>query len=142
MSPRTTTGADSALVPDPPPWDERLWAAIGDPSRRRLLDVLLAEGGATANTLAGTVPFTRQAVSKHLGVLERAGLVGATRQGREVRYTVRADRLEEATSAMNAVASRWQRRLLTIKRIAEAIEDQAGTVVLSDEKASRRSSKG
>jgi len=48
-----------------------------------------------------------------------AGLVDARRQGREVRYTVRPDRLDAAAQALNAAASRWDRRLVAIKRLAE-----------------------
>ena len=54
---------------------DELWAAIADPTRRRLLDALLAHGEATATVLAGDVPVTRQAVAKHLAILDRAGLV-------------------------------------------------------------------
>jgi DNA-binding transcriptional ArsR family regulator len=50
-----------------------LWAAVADPTRRRLLDALLARGEATATTLAGDVPVTRQAVAKHLSVLAPRG---------------------------------------------------------------------
>ena len=76
--------------------DEALWAAVGEPSRQRLLDVLLARGEATPSALAEELPFTRQAVSKHLAVLGRAGLVEGRRQGREVRYVVRPERLDAA----------------------------------------------
>ena len=69
--------------------DEELWAAVAEPSRRRVLDVLLARGEATSTALAGELPLTRQAVAKHLAVLDRAGLVEGRRQGREVRYVVR-----------------------------------------------------
>src|SRR5262249_8667133 len=55
--------------------DDELWAALGDPARRRLLDLLLVEGSGTATSLSGAMPVTRQAVAKHLGVLERAELV-------------------------------------------------------------------
>jgi len=96
-----------------------LWEAITDPTRRRLLDALVERGGATATTLSSTVPVTRQAVAKHLGVLERAGLVQSRRHGREVRFEVCQDRLAEATEAMTAVASRWDRRLAAIKHLAE-----------------------
>lgn len=58
-----------------PAIDDELWAAIGDPTRRRLLDLLLADGSGTATSLSGHLPVTRQAVAKHLGVLERAELV-------------------------------------------------------------------
>jgi DNA-binding transcriptional ArsR family regulator len=100
--------------------DDELWAAIADPSRRRVLDLLVERGEASASWLAGQVPFTRQAVSKHLVVLEEAGLVGRRKQGREVLYRVDADRLDQASRAMADLAQRWDRRLVTIKRLAEA----------------------
>lgn len=99
--------------------DDALWSAIADPSRRRLLD-LLVRGEGTASSLAQEVPFTRQAVAKHLGVLEEAGLVTRYKAGREVRFRVEPDRLDQATRAMAQVASEWDRRLGAIKRIAEA----------------------
>ncbi|HTJ74544.1 MAG TPA: metalloregulator ArsR/SmtB family transcription factor [Acidimicrobiales bacterium] len=105
--------------------DDELWAAIADPSRRRVLDLLVQRGEASASWLAGQVPFTRQAVSKHLVVLEEAGLVGRRKQGREVLYRVDADRLDQASRAMADVAQRWDRRLATIKRLAEAAHAQA-----------------
>lgn len=61
--------------------DDELWAAVADPMRRRLLDVLLATGEATATTLAEELPVTRQAIAKHLAVLDRAGLVEGRRRG-------------------------------------------------------------
>ena len=100
--------------------DEELWAAVAEPGRRRLLDVLLARGEATATTLASELPITRQAVTKHLAVLERVGLVEARRHGREVRYTVRPERLDAAAQAMAQVAARWDGRLRAIKRLAES----------------------
>ena len=70
--------------------------------------------------LAGELPVTRQAVAKHLAVLDRAGLVDARRQGREVRYAIRPQRLDAATRAMAQVAADWDARLSAIKRIAES----------------------
>jgi DNA-binding transcriptional ArsR family regulator len=99
---------------------DELWAAVAEPTRRRLLDVLLAHGEATATTLAGELPVTRQAVAKHLAVLDRAGLVEGRRQGREVRYAVRPERLDAATQWMTRVASEWDGRLAAIKRLAES----------------------
>jgi DNA-binding transcriptional ArsR family regulator len=101
-------------------YEDELWAAIAEPSRRQLLDVLLAHGEATPTILAAQLPFTRQAVSKHLAVLARVGLVEAHRSGRETRYTVRLERLDAAAQAMAQAAARWDRRLQTIKRLAEA----------------------
>ena len=68
--------------------DDDLWSAIGDPTRRRMLDLLLADGGGTATSLSEQLPVTRQAVAKHLGVLDRVGLVHGTAAGRERRYRV------------------------------------------------------
>src|SRR3954449_1055910 len=100
--------------------DDELWAAIADPSRRRVLDLLVQGGEASASWLAGQVPFTRQAVSKHLVVLEQVGLIRRRKVGREVLYQVDAARLDEATRAMAELARQWDRRLVAIKRLAEA----------------------
>ena len=99
--------------------DDELWEAMADPTRRKLLDLLVARGQATATTLTADMPVSRQAVSKHLVILERVGLIDGHRQGREVRYAVREQRLAEATQALSEVADRWDRRLRTIKRLAE-----------------------
>jgi ArsR family transcriptional regulator, cadmium/lead-responsive transcriptional repressor len=105
--------------------DDELWSAIADPSRRRLLDLLVRDGEASASALAHEVPFTRQAVAKHLVILEQAGLVTRHREGREVRFRVDPGRIDEATRAMARQASDWDRRLASIKRLAEAAHRDA-----------------
>src|SRR5580704_8621711 len=95
--------------------DDELWSAIGDPSRRRVLDLLVSNGEVSASWLAGKVPFSRQAVSKHLVVLEHAGLISRRKQGREVLYRVEVDRLDQAARAMADLAAQWDRRLAAIK---------------------------
>ncbi|MCU1488838.1 MAG: ArsR family transcriptional regulator [Acidimicrobiaceae bacterium] len=105
--------------------DDELWSAIADPSRRRVLDLLVSNGEVSASWLAGHVPFSRQAVSKHLVVLEEARLVSRRKQGKEVLYQVESDRLHQATRAMADLASQWDRRLGAIKRLAEATHAQA-----------------
>ena len=102
-----------------PAGEDELWEAVADPSRRKVLDLLLAHGQATPTMLAAQLPFTRQAVAKHLAILARAGLVEARRHGREVRYTIRAERLDAAARAMADAAARWDQRLHAIKRLAE-----------------------
>ncbi|HEY2054244.1 MAG TPA: metalloregulator ArsR/SmtB family transcription factor [Solirubrobacterales bacterium] len=104
---------------------DALWAAVGDPTRRQLLDALLARGEATATALADELPVTRQAIAKHLAVLDRAGLVDVRKAGREVIYAVRPERLDEVSRDMAQVASTWDRRLATIKRLAEAAAAEA-----------------
>ena len=86
-------------------------------------------GGCTS--VAGELPVTRQAVVKHLAVLDRAGLVEGRRQGREVRYAVRPERLDVATRSMAQLAVEWDSRLAAIKRIAEAQETNAASPATS-----------
>ncbi|AXK37544.1 transcriptional regulator [Streptomyces armeniacus] len=112
------TDADSEAV-------DSVLTALADPTRRLLLDLLAAQGEATATTLAERLPVSRQAVVKHLGVLDGAGLVSANRVGREVRYAVRSAALDATARWMAALASEWDRRLANIKRIAEAAERDA-----------------
>lgn len=107
--------------------DDEVWAAVGDPLRRRLLDALLSRGEATATTLAGELPVTRQAVAKHLAVLDRVGLVERRRQGREVRYAVRPEQLDAATRWLARIAAQWDDRLAAIKRLAESSERERPT---------------
>ncbi|MFB9679347.1 ArsR/SmtB family transcription factor [Streptosporangium vulgare] len=96
--------------------------ALADPTRRLLLDLLAERGEATATTLAEGLPVSRQAVVKHLAVLESAGLVSGSRVGREVRYVVRPAALDTAGRWMTALAADWDRRLANIKRVAEEAE--------------------
>ncbi|MHC1559055.1 ArsR/SmtB family transcription factor [Actinomycetospora sp. C-140] len=117
----TLPEADAAVV-------DGVLAALADPTRRRLLDLLSGHGQATASTLAQHVPVSRQAVVKHLVVLDDAGLVEATKVGREVRYTVRPDSLDATARWMTALAADWDRRLARIRRFAEAAEiSETGT---------------
>jgi ArsR family transcriptional regulator, cadmium/lead-responsive transcriptional repressor len=102
--------------------DDDLWSAIGDPTRRRLLDLLLAEGQGTATTLSAHLPVTRQAVTKHLVVLDRVGLVRPSPAGREKRYQVDEAQLARAAAQLNSVGALWDARLRRIKTLAEAIE--------------------
>ena len=100
-------------------------AALADPTRRELLDLLAARGEATATTLAERLPVSRQAVVKHLAVLDAAGLVSGGRVGREVRYSVRPAALDATARWMAALADDWDRRLANIKRVAEALEQDS-----------------
>ena len=100
--------------------EELLLEAVADSSRRRVLDLMLQHGEVTPTALAAELPFTRQAVTKHLAVLDRAGLVDSVRRGREVRYSVRPEHLDIAVRAMAKVAARWDARLDAIKSAAEA----------------------
>jgi ArsR family transcriptional regulator, cadmium/lead-responsive transcriptional repressor len=102
--------------------DDLLWSAVGDPTRRRMLDLLLVDGTATATSLSKQLPVTRQAVAKHLEVLGRAGLVHGAAAGREHRYRVDDAQLARAASQLANVGSSWDGRLRRIARIAENLE--------------------
>ena len=104
------------------PVDDELWSAIGDPTRRRMLDLLLTDGDGTATSLSERLPVTRQAVAKHLSVLDRVGLVHATAAGREKKYRVDEPRLARAVAQLSSVGAAWDARLRRIKRIAEALQ--------------------
>jgi DNA-binding transcriptional ArsR family regulator len=96
-----------------------LFAALADPTRRQVLDLLAARGEGSASSLAAAMPVSRPAVIKHLTVLDRAGLVQSRRQGREVLYSVRPEPLQSASRWMAALAADWDRRLAALKRLAE-----------------------
>jgi DNA-binding transcriptional ArsR family regulator len=104
--------------------DDELWSAVGDPTRRRMLDQLLADGTGTATSLSEQLPVSRQAVAKHLAVLDRAGLVHSAAAGRERRYRVDDAQLARAADQLADVGSAWDGRLRRIARIAEEIERQ------------------
>ncbi|MEU8793198.1 metalloregulator ArsR/SmtB family transcription factor [Streptomyces sp. NPDC048643] len=97
--------------------------ALADPTRRQLLDLLAEKGTATATTLAERLPVSRQAVVKHLVVLDAAGLVSGGRVGREVRYALRPAALDAAARWMAALAADWDRRLAHIKQAAETPDE-------------------
>jgi DNA-binding transcriptional ArsR family regulator len=96
-----------------------LFAALGDPTRRQVLNILAARGEASATAIASQLPVSRPAVVKHLGVLDRAGLLEERRRGREVLFSVRPEPLASASRWLAAVASEWDRRLTALKRLAE-----------------------
>jgi DNA-binding transcriptional ArsR family regulator len=78
--------------------DDELGAAVGDPTRRQMLDLLLTDGRGTATTLSGQLPVTRQAVAKHLGVVARVGLVHVKPAGRERVYQIDEAQLARAVA--------------------------------------------
>ncbi len=106
--------------------EDVLWSAIADPTRRRVLEGVLAHGAASASTLAGELPVTRQAIAKHLDVLGQAGLVVDRKDGRERLWLAEPTRVDEAAQILARVAGDWDRRLAKIKELAEAAERAAG----------------
>ena len=95
-----------------------VFAALGDETRWSVL-AALGEGDASASALAGRLPVSRQAIAKHLAVLEEVGLVEPVRAGREVRYRVLGARLRATATRLDEIGIQWERRLAVIKEIAE-----------------------
>jgi DNA-binding transcriptional ArsR family regulator len=97
-----------------------VFAALADPTRRHLVAVLGAGGGATATGLAAELPISRQAVAKHLATLSRAGLVSQSRRGRESLFELDPRPLADAAQWLTAVGAEWDTRLADLKRLLEA----------------------
>lgn len=90
---------------------DAVFDALGDPTRRAVLELVGRTGPATATELAAHLPVTRQAVVKHLDTLRAAGLVESNRTGRDVRYGLTAAPLESAAAWMARVGTTWDARL-------------------------------
>jgi DNA-binding transcriptional ArsR family regulator len=97
-----------------------VFSALGDPTRRELLEQVATRGEATATELAAALPITRQAVAKHLNVLAGAGLVQPRREGRETRYAPTPEPLGEAIAWMADLGAQWDTRLARLARSAAA----------------------
>jgi DNA-binding transcriptional ArsR family regulator len=97
-----------------------VFAALGDPTRLSLL--LTLSDGATRSiaTLSADTQMTRQAVTKHLHVLEGAGLVASVRVGRESRFAYRPEPIAEAMSYLDQVSAQWDAALGRLKAFVES----------------------
>lgn len=93
---------------------DAVFLALADPTRRAVMR-RLADGPATPSDLAGELPVSRQAVSKHLAVLRDAGLVTSARAGREHRFTLTPAPMTDAVSWMSTVGARWDDRLAALR---------------------------
>jgi len=102
---------------------DAVFKALADPSRRRLLDGLASEPGATLGALCAPLPITRQAVSKHLAVLESAGLVVSRWSGREKRHWLNPVPIVEIHDRwLSRFTATRARRLLELRRALEEKE--------------------
>jgi DNA-binding transcriptional ArsR family regulator len=99
-----------------------IFPALADPMRRDLLLNLAENSPKTATQLAEEYPITRQGILKHLRILEEAGLVTVSQQGREKRYSLRPEPLNDVSAWIDAIGAKWDERLLRLKKLVE--EDQ------------------
>jgi DNA-binding transcriptional ArsR family regulator len=93
-----------------------VFSALADPTRRRVVSELASRQSVTATELARVLRITRQAVAKHLGALAAAGLAAPRRQGRETRYELTPEPLEEAVAWIASVGGQWDERLARLER--------------------------
>ena len=93
---------------------DRVFDALADPPRRRIVEQL-GRAPATAGDLAADLPVSRQAVVKHLAVLEEADLAVGERDGRRVVYRLTPAPLVDAARWMHDVGAEWDDRLEQLK---------------------------
>jgi len=112
MGPRRPASAetfDSSVV----------FAALGDRTRFDLVSTLSNEGPLSITRLADGFPVTRQAITKHLRVLERAGVVRSVAEGRELVWHVEQRRLAQAKRDLDAIGRQWEGTLQRLKKFVE-----------------------
>ena len=96
-----------------------LFAALGDETRLHLVSRLCREGPLSITGLTGGSRVTRQAVTKHLHVMEGAGLVHGTRSGREIRWQLDQKRLRAARQSLDLISKQWDDALERLRQFVE-----------------------
>lgn len=98
-----------------------LFAALGDETRLRLISRLCDDGPMSITSLTGVSNITRQAITKHLRVMEASGLLRSTRQGRESVWELDPRRFAEARRYLDTISKQWDDALA---RLRELVEEQ------------------
>ena len=101
------------------PGSAAIFAALGDETRLGLVSRLCDEGPLSIATLTGGFDITRQAIAKHLRVMEDAGLVHRTQIGRESLWQIEPKRLAEAREYLQQISAQWDGALARLKRFVE-----------------------
>jgi DNA-binding transcriptional ArsR family regulator len=96
-----------------------IFAALGDETRLYVVAQLCARGPLSITQVADGSDVTRQAVTKHLAILEEAGLVRSYRQGRERFWELEIDRLDDVRTTLDFISQRWDKALA---RLQESVE--------------------
>jgi DNA-binding transcriptional ArsR family regulator len=96
-----------------------LFAALGDETRLKLLVRLSTSGPESISRLSAKTPVSRQAVTKHLDVLSRAGLIRGSRRGRERIWEVEPKRLADARLYLDRISRQWDDALDRLRRFVE-----------------------
>jgi DNA-binding transcriptional ArsR family regulator len=93
--------------------------AIAEPRRRQIVEILARRGALTVGTLVAILALPQPAVSKHLGVLRKVGLVAVVKQGKERIYSLEAEKLKSVHDWVKAFEDLWTHQLDRIKQRAE-----------------------
>jgi DNA-binding transcriptional ArsR family regulator len=101
------------------PEPSSIFAALGDPTRLALVRRLSAGGALSITVLTSGTGISRQAVTKHLGVLARAGLVASEYRGRERLWALAPGRIDEARRALDQISREWDHALARLRRLVE-----------------------
>ena len=95
---------------------EPVFAAVADPTRRLLLERLRLTGPTSISALGEGLPMSRQAVSKHLGILRASGLVRVRRDGREQLHELDPRPLQVVDDWLRPYAAAWDARIAALRR--------------------------
>lgn len=98
-----------------------LFDALGDPNRLRIVVRLCDVGPCSTSQVTQAIPVTRQAASKHLALLESAGVVTSARRGRERVWTVRTEPLAQASDYLDQLSRRWE---AAVERLRAYVEEE------------------
>lgn len=96
-----------------------VFAALGDETRLRLVARLSADGPLSIKRLTTGAPVTRQAVTKHLHVLAKAGLASSSRSGRERVWELERRQLDMARECLDGISAQWGRALDSLRKFVE-----------------------
>ena len=87
---------------------DQVFSALADGTRRQLLEIIAEQGSISASTMADNLDISRQAIVKHLQLLEQAGLVSRARHGKQIRFAVEAHQLAATGRWLQRMAQRWE----------------------------------
>ncbi len=107
---------------------ETVFTAIADPTRRQVLERLRSEGALSVKQLAEPMTVTRQAVTKHLDILHKAGLIKVERHGRERRHRLQPEPLQAVDDWLRPYAQAWDDAFARLrKHLGEAPDNSNNT---------------
>jgi DNA-binding transcriptional ArsR family regulator len=96
-----------------------LFAALGDETRLRLVSRLCRDGPLSITKLASGSQISRQAITKHLRMMQAAGLVQSARSGREIIWSMDQERVEEARIYLDQISRQWDQALQRLRALVE-----------------------